>query len=157
MTVSSDGKEATVKIELVGTGKIKAIKVLSKISGDEDLFGLLPAKINPTLKDGSFVIPEKRFFKSSTKANPYSQSTNTFFVFGSGETVLVLWKFSYQGDQTQEMVCNYTLSGDLADGVTITLTSCVKESNNQWTWSSNKRFALTECGSDELPFEPTLG
>lgn len=157
MTVSSDGKEATVKIELVGTGKIKAIKVLSKISGDDDLFGLLPEKLNPTLKDGSFIIPEKRFFKSSTKANPYSQSTNTFFVFGSGETVLVLWKFSYQGDQTQEMVCNYTLSGDLADGVTITLTSCVKESNNQWTWSSNKRFALTECGSDELPFAPTLG
>lgn len=157
MTVSSDGKEATVKIEIIGTGKIKAIKVISKISGDDGLFGLLPEKINPALKDGSFVIPEKRYFKSSSKANPYSQSSNTFFVFGSGETVLVLWKFTYQGEQTQEMVCKYTLSADLADGVTITLTDLVKETNGQWTWSSNKRFTLTECGSDELPFEPTLG
>ena len=67
-----------------------------------------------------------------------------------------MWTFTYQGPQTQEMKCTYTLSGDLADGVKVNLQSCIKETNNQWTWSSNKSFTITECSVDDLPFAPTL-
>ena len=108
-------------------------------------------------KDGNLVIPEKRYFTSTTKANPYSQDGNTYFIFDlANEKVDVMWTFTYQGTQTQEMQCTYTLSGDLADGVKVTLQSCIKETNGQWQWSSNKSFTITECSVDDLPFAPTL-
>ena len=132
-----------VKIELVGSSLLKNIKVIEKISGDDEIFASLPNKISMVEKDGALTIPEKRFFTSTAKANPYSQDGNTYFIFNPGdETVNVMWTFTYQGPQTQEMKCKYTLSGDLQNG--------------QWTWSSNKSFTITECSEDDLPFTPTI-
>ena len=157
MIVTIEGKTVEVKIELVGSSLLKNIKVIEKISGDDEIFASLPNKISMVEKDGALTIPEKRFFTSTAKANPYSQDGNTYFIFDpSGESVNVMWTFTYQGPQTQEMKCTYTLSGDLQDGVIVTLTSCIQETNGQWTWSSNKSFTITECSEDDLPFAPTI-
>lgn len=157
MIVTIENKTVEVKIELVGSSLLKNIKVIEKISGDDDIFASLPNKISMVEKNGALTIPEKRFFTSTAKANPYSQDGNTYFIFNPGdETVNVMWKFTYQGTQTQEMKCTYTLSGDLQDGVIVTLKSCIQETNNQWTWTSNKSFTITECSEDDLPFTPTI-
>ena len=157
MKVVSGDKTVDVKIELTGSSKLKAIVIGEKISGDDDLFNSLPSKISMVEKDGNLVIPEKRYFTSTTKANPYSQDGNTYFIFDlANEKVDVMWTFTYQGPQTQEMQCTYTLSGDLADGVRVTLQSCIKETNGQWQWSSNKSFTITECSVDDLPFAPVF-
>lgn len=157
MIVTIEGKTVEVKIELVGSSLLKNIKVIEKISGDDEIFASLPNKISMVEKDGALTIPEKRFFTSTTKANPYSQDGNTYFIFDpSGESVNVMWTFTYQGPQTQEMKCTYTLSGDLQDGVIVTLKSCIQETNGQWTWTSNKSFTITECSEDDLPFTPTI-
>lgn len=157
MIVTVEGKTVEVKIELVGSSLLKNIKVIEKISGDDEIFASLPNKISMVEKDGALTIPEKRFFTSTAKANPYSQDGNTYFIFDpSGESVNVMWTFTYQGPQTQEMKCTYTLSGDLQDGVIVTLKSCIQETNSQWTWTSNKSFTITECSEDDLPFTPTI-
>ena len=157
MIVTIEGKTVEVKIELVGSSLLKNIKVIEKISGDDEIFASLPNKISMVEKDGALTIPEKRFFTSTAKANPYSQDGNTYFIFNPGdETVNVMWTFTYQGPQTQEMKCTYTLSGDLQDGVIVTLQSCIQETNGQWQWSSNKSFTITECSEDDLPFTPTI-
>lgn len=158
MTATVEDKKVEVKIELTGKG-LATIKVLEKISGDDEIFALLPESFGLAeeevegVKQLTFVL--SKYFRSSNKANPYSQSSDTFFLLGSDTSyIIAFWIFSYQGEQTQEMKCAYT--GEASDGNTINLTSCIQETNGQWTWSSNKRFTLKDCTISDIPFAPTL-
>lgn len=161
MTATIDGQTIEVAIELSGSG-LAGIKVLSLISGDEEVFKALPKNIGLQEQvPGTLTISLYRYFKSSTKANAYNQRTDTYFVFGPDNSFVdVLWVFDYQGLKNQEMSCKYVLDGDLKVGANITLTEVITDTNNQWTWSV-KNFTFTEETTKEalaadLGFEPTL-
>lgn len=156
MTATIDDQTIEVAIELTGAG-LAGIKVLSKLSGDDDAYKTLPKTIGIVEKDGNLTISLHRYFTSETKANPYSQNSNTYFIFGPDSSyVNAIWTFEYNGPMTQEMKCRYTLDGALQDGVRINLTELIEETSGQWQWSSNKSFTLTECSVENLPFTPTL-
>lgn len=157
MTVTAGDKSCVVKIALSGKG-LATIAIVEKTSGDDDVSALLPKSFGISETAGVLSIASSRYFTSGTKANSYSQDANTYFVFGSDTSyVIAFWTFTYQEvTSPQEMRCSYTLSGDLANDVSITLTDLIEETNGQWQWCNNKTFVLTECGVADLPFAPTL-
>ena len=92
------------------------------------------------------------FMRSTTKANAYNQTTDTFFIFGDDSTkVTLIWLFNYNNqDMNQYMECSYTM-----DGTNLTINSLVGvDSSNQWTWSTKTYYNLQSCSIDDLPFYP---
>lgn len=157
MNVTLGEKTCVAKIALSGKKGLATIGVVEKTSGDDEAFAILPKNIGISDNSGVLSITLNRYFTSTSKANSYSQDANTYFIFGPDSSyVIALWTFTYQGANTQEMKCEYTLSGALANGVSLTLTSLIEETNGQWQWCSNKSFTITECGVADLPFTPTL-
>lgn len=148
-----DGEnEATFSITLEGTQGLASIVVGDKISGSDEAYNLLPEEFQLIEQDGMLKITLEIFMRSTTKANSYNQTTDTYFIFGDDSSMVTLvWLFNYNNqDMTQYMECSYTM-----DGTNLTIHSLVGvDSSNQWTWSTKTYYNLQSCSIDDLPFYP---
>ena len=156
--VTCDGKTATFKVTLTGTKGLATINVGEKISGEDDLISALPSSFGMEENENhELALTSEKFYRSSTKMNPYSQSTDSFVIFASDPaTVFVIWQFDYQGVHNEKLKLSYTLNDDASS---IALKAVVDgiDTENQWQWCSNKTLnGLKPCAKSDLPFDYTL-
>lgn len=150
--ISDGANEATFSITLEGTQGLASIVVGDKISGSDEAYNLLPEEFQLIEQDGMLKITLEIFMRSTTKANSYNQTTDTYFIFGDDSSkVTLIWLFNYNNqDMTQYMECSYTM-----DGTNLTINSLVGvDSSNQWQWSTRTYYNLQSCSIDDLPFYP---
>lgn len=165
-TVTSEGKSCDVNISLTGDSGFATINILSKESGDDATFALLPTSVGIEEKGGELNICLVKYYVSTTKANAntqngVSQTGYTYFAIGPDKSyVVAFWIWSYSGRGNLEMRCKYTLSG-----TTLTLTDVIEQkltedgkapaSTSEWQYLSSKTFTVSECSVSDLPFIPT--
>lgn len=150
--ITADGETATFNIALTGTSGLATVEVGDKISGSDTLYALLSEEFSIMENEEGLFLTMETFMRSATKANSYNQLTDTFFVFGHGDsnTVTLVWEFDYNGLLQQYMECSYTLNGS-----TLTINELTGvDSNNQWQWSTKSFYNLTPCTVGDLPFYP---
>lgn len=152
-TVTSGSDTATFNITLKGEQGLATIVIGDKVSGSDSLYNLLPDDLSIIESaPGELQFTSEVYMRSTTKANGYNQTTDTFFIFKADkEFVTLIWEFSYGGnDLEQYMECDYT-----RDGSNLTITKLAgTDSNNQWEWSTKDFYNLTACSASDLPFYP---
>jgi hypothetical protein len=156
--VTCDGKTATFKVTLTGTKGLATINVGEKISGEDDLIAALPSSFGMEENENhELALTSEKFYRSSTKMNPYSQSTDSFVIFASDPaTVFVIWQFDYQGVHNEKLKLSYTLNDD-ASSIALKAVVDGVDTENQWQWCSNKTLnGLKPCAKSDLPFDYTL-
>ena len=152
--ITSDGKTATVKIALTGTKGLATIELGEKVSGEDSLITALPKTFGMSEDENHVLtLASEKYFRSTSKMNSYSQSTDSFVIMGSDPSfVYVIWQFSYQGVHNEKLKLSYTMN---ANQTSITLNSVVDgvDTEGQWQWCNNKTLNnLTPCQASDLPF-----
>lgn len=153
ISATIDGKTCTAKVSLSGKG-LARIKVLEKLSGDDEAFAALPKSIGIEEDNGDLKIVTTRYYMSTTKANTGtggttgpSQTGNTYFAINSEEYLTAFWNWTWNGDEALCLKCTYTMNGS-----SITLNSCLEyNTRDEWQYLSNKTFTVQAISYDDIP------
>ena len=153
ISATIDGKSCTAKVSLSGKG-LARIKVLEKLSGDDEAFAALPKSIGIEDDNGTLKIVTTRYYMSTTKANTGtggttgpSQTGNTYFAINCEEYLTAFWNWTWNGDEALCLKCTYTMNGS-----SITLNSCLEyNTRDEWQYLSNKTFTVQAISYDDIP------
>lgn len=153
ISATVDGKTCTAKVALSGKG-LARIKVIEKLTGDDEAFAALPKNLGIEDDNGTLKIVTTRYYMSTTKANTGtggttgpSQTGNTYFAINSEDYLTAFWNWTWNGDEALCLKCTYTMNGS-----SITLNSCLEyNTRDEWQYLSNKTFTVQAISYDDIP------